>query len=133
MAAIRDVRVGTHAGYDRIVFEFLGAGVPQITLAQAAPPFLKDPSGLPLAVPGSSFIEIRMTQASGAGYARPDGQPTYTGPSTVTPHYPSLIALVQAGDYEGYSTWIGGLSGPMCYRVSALANPARLVIDLRAP
>jgi len=130
---IRDVRVGSHAGYDRIVFEFLGAGIPDLRVRRVAPPFVADPSGLTLTVPGTSFIQIRMTQTTGAGYARPDGQPTYTGPSSFQPGYPRLVSLVQAGDFEGVSTWIAGLTGRMCYRVSVLKGPARLVIDLRAP
>jgi hypothetical protein len=133
MAAVHDVRVGTHSTYDRIVFEFLDTGVPQLLIERAHPPFTRDPSGLALAVPGSSIIRIRMLQTSGAGYARPDGQPTYAGPSRFEPGYAGLTSLVQAGDFEGVSTWIAGLTGPMCYRVSTLADPARLVIDLRAP
>jgi hypothetical protein len=127
------VRVGAHDGYDRIVFEFLGPGVPDLRVERVSPPFVKDPSGLPLTVSGSSFISIRMTQTSGAGYASPDGQPTYTGPSSFQPGYLRLVSLVQAGDFEGYFTWIGGLTGPMCHQVTELAGPARLVIDLRAP
>lgn len=132
-AAVHDVRVGAHESYDRVVFEFLGTGVPEVRVDGASPPFVKDPSGLPLPVAGTAFLSIRMTQTSGAGYAQPDGQPTYTGPTSFQPGYTRLTALVEQGDFEGVFSWIAGLTGPMCYDVSELPNPARLVIDLRAP
>ena len=40
VAQISDVRVGTHPGYDRIVFEFAGTDLPQLTVARAYPPFV---------------------------------------------------------------------------------------------
>lgn len=130
---IDDVRVGAHPGYDRIVFDFGATRIPQFTIEKVEPPFEQDPSGLPLTVPGTSFIEIRMVQASGEGYARPDGRPTYTGPVAFRPRYDRLVSLVRAGDFEGVVTWIAGLSGPMCYRVLLLDGPNRIAIDLRAP
>ena len=132
-ALVQDVRVGAHADYDRVVFEFRGAGVPELRLERVQPPFVKDPSGLPLTVPGTSFVFIRLVQTSGAGYATPDGQPTYTGPSSFTLKGARLTALVKVGDFEGYFTWIAGLTGPMCHQISTLASPARIVIDLRTP
>lgn len=59
--------------------------------------------------------------------------PTYTGPLTFAPRYPRLIALVRAGDFEGYVTWIAGLTAPACYHVFTLTGPTRLVIDFQAP
>ena len=43
-ANITDVRVGTHDGYDRVVFEFIG-GLPEAFLERAEPPFTHDASG----------------------------------------------------------------------------------------
>jgi hypothetical protein len=130
---VQDVRVGAHAAYDRIVFEFTGKGTPALSVERVKPPFEKDPSGLPLMVPGTSFIQIRMVQTSGAGYARPDGDPTYTGPTSFRLNGARLTSLVQQGDFEGYFTWIAGLTGPMCVRITRFSNPARIAIDLRAP
>jgi len=133
LAAVTDVRVGAHAEYDRVVFTFAGTGVPEVRLERVQPPLTKDPSGLPLAVPGTSFVRIVMAQASGAGYAQPNGTATYTGPTSFRLGGSRLVSLVQQGDFEGTSSWIGGLTGPMCYSVSTLADPARLAIDFRAP
>ncbi len=133
VALISDVRVGAHDAYDRVVVEFLGSGTPRLRLERVSPPFVKDPSGLPLTVTGTSFVRILLFAASGAGYATPTGQPSYTGTSAFTPGYVRLTSLVQAGDFEGITTWYAGFTGPMCYQVSELSSPARLVIDVRAP
>lgn len=133
VALVRDVRVGAHDTYDRIVFEFLGAGVPRLRIERATPPFVKDPSGLPLTVAGSSFLHIVLMGASGAGYATANGQPSYSGATTFNAGYARLTSLVQAGDFEGITSWYAGLTGPMCYSILELGSPARLAIDLRAP
>ena len=46
-ANITDVRIGTHDGYDRVVFEFAG-GLPEVSLERAEPPFTHDASGEPI-------------------------------------------------------------------------------------
>jgi len=122
---ITDVRVGSHAGYDRIVLEFAGSGRPQLSVAIAKPPFVGDASGKTINVAGKSFLSLKLFDAS--------GYPTYTGPSSFTPHYPNLAALVNTGDYEGYVTWIAGLGHSTCYRISTLTSPTRIVVDVQAP
>lgn len=132
-ALVTDVRVATGPDFDTVSVVFDGTGTPELALARVMPPFVKDPSGLPLPVAGSSFVSIRMIGASGGGYANPTGAATYTGPTTFSPNGSRLTALSQQGDFEGHFSWIAGLAGPMCYRISSLAGPARLVIDFRAP
>ena len=58
-AQIVDVRVGTHEGYDRIVFEF-ELGVPAHRLEPASPPFLRDASGEPFEVRGSDHLRLTL-------------------------------------------------------------------------
>ncbi len=130
---VTDVRVGRHAGYDRVVFTFSGPAIPEVTVERTSPPILKDPSDQPLRVTGSSFVMIRLVHASGAGYSTEDGIPTYTGPDRFTPRYPRLTSLVMAGDFEGYYSWAAGLTGPDCSRILVLTGPTRLVIDFQAP
>jgi len=124
---ITDVRVGAHPGYDRIVFEFAGSGRPQLTVGVAQPPFVEDASGRTIKVAGNAFLSLKLFDAS--------GYPTYTGPSSFSPGYPNLVALVNAGDFEGYVTWIAGLhgGGAPCFAVSTLSAPTRIVIDIKAP
>lgn len=126
-ALITDVRVGTHADYDRVVFEFAD-GLPEITLDRATPPFTHDASGLPVEVTGSSFLRLTMR---GGTKQTLDNTSSYDGPTDFDPEFPTLIDLVEGGDFEAQSTWYLGLAGDACVRVLRLTDDApRLVIDI---
>jgi hypothetical protein len=133
-AQIVDVRVGSHDGVDRIVFELesqLGlAGVPSFEIAAAAPPFVEDGSGFPLTVSGDPVLRISMQGATKAGL---DYGVRYTGPRDFVPGFPILRQHKEGGDFEALSTWYAGLNGDACVRAYTLADPLRLVIDLSRP
>ena len=128
-AQIVDVRVGTHDGYDRIVFEF-ESGIPDYEIEQASPPFFEDPTGRELTVLGDAHVQLRMPGGTKQGE---DGSATYTGPTSFHPHFEQLVNLEEAGDFEAQSTWIAGLEQDACVRVLTLTGPDRLVIDLEHP
>lgn len=125
-AQITDVRVGTHDGYDRVVFEFT-AGIPQILIEAVLPPFYKDPSGLELEVAGTKFLKVTM---HGGTKVTPDGGITYSGPTNFEPGFDQLVQLIEAGDSEAVSSWYLGLNRGGCIRAVTLASPSRLVIDI---
>jgi len=126
-ANVTDVRVGTHDGYDRIVFQFRG-GIPEFDIASATPPFTADPSGQPLTVNGSAFLSITL---HGGTKQTDSGASSYSGPRNFAVDFPTLLTLVEGGDFEAVSTWYVGLSDMSCLRVSTLTEPDRLVIDLQ--
>ena len=126
-AQITDVRLATHAGYDRVVFEF-ASGIPQTVIEGVLPPFYKDPSGLPLDVAGTAFLKVTMNHAS---KVTPAGGITYNGPTDFKPGFDQLRQLVESGDFEAVSTWYLGLDPGGCIRVLTLAAPSRLVIDIK--
>ena len=126
IANIVDVRVGTHDGYDRVVFEF-EQGTPELTLDRAEPPFTADGSGLPIEVDGDSFLGLVMR----GGTKQTDaGTSSYDGPTDIAPDFPALVHLIEGGDFERQSTWYLGLTGESCVRVLLLDGPPRLVIDV---
>jgi hypothetical protein len=125
-AQITDVRVGTHDGYDRVVFEF-ASGLPDAVIEAALPPFYADPSGLEIDVAGTAFLKVTM---HGASKVSPDGGVTYGGATDFEPGFDQLVQLVEGGDFEAVSTWYLGLDGGGCIRVLTLAAPSRLVIDI---
>ncbi|HEY7524355.1 MAG TPA: hypothetical protein VH720_11960 [Candidatus Limnocylindrales bacterium] len=133
-AQITDVRVGRHGsgptGYDRIVFEFQGSGIPEFRLRVGRPPFTFDPSGLPMPVRGQAFLVMVLRGGTGI---TPDGRETYSGPTTFTPLFPRLRQLRQAGDFEAVSEWVAGLGGAACYRLEVYTKPTRIVLDLQHP
>jgi hypothetical protein len=130
-AQIVDVRVGTHADYDRIVFEFVGrggaAGVPDYEIKLAPRPIYKDPSGLPLTIGGDPVFGITLRGGTRQGL---DGTAGYNGATVFKTGYKTLTELAEGGDFEAIATWYAGLSGASCVSAQVLADPARLVIDL---
>lgn len=127
-ANITDVRVGTHPDYDRVVFEFAD-GLPEMTLDRAEPPFTQDASGMPIEVGGSSFLRLTMR---GGTKQTEDGTSSYDGSTEFEPGFPTLVHLVEGGDFEAQSTWIFGLRSEACVRVLTLTDDGapRLVIDI---
>ncbi len=131
---LKDVRVGAHNGYDRIVFEFTepkpnpagNGGIPHYEIRSAKPPFTQDPSDMPLEVYGDAFVQLVLQGATGYDF---DGNPTYGGSRVLTPGFGTLAQAAQAGDFEATLSWIMGLSRPTCWQVQELHNPDRLVID----
>jgi hypothetical protein len=86
------------------------------------PPFKLDPSDLPVTVAGSTFIRIKLTQVA-VETVTPDEM-------DLRPGYPILREVRQVAGYEGDATWIAGLSGPACVRITLLDAPRRLVVDV---
>jgi hypothetical protein len=125
-ANITDVRIGTHDGYDRVVFEFTG-GHPEGSLERAEPPFTHDASGEAIDVAGESFLRLIM---HGGTKQQEDGTSSYDGPTDFGPGHPALIDLVEGGDFEAQSTWYLGLAGESCVRVMTLEDEPRIVIDI---
>ena len=126
IANIVDVRVGSHDGYDRVVFEF-EQGTPELTLGRATPPFTQDASGAPIDVEGDSFLVLTMR----GGTKQTDaGTSSYDGPIDFDPGLPALVDLVEGGDFERQSTWYLGLTSEACARVILLDGPPRVVIDV---
>jgi hypothetical protein len=126
IANITDVRVGSHDGYDRVVFEF-AQGTPEMTLDRGIPPFMQDPSGQALDVSGESFLRLVMR---GGSKQTDDNTSSYDGPLDFDPDFPTLVHLIEGGDFERLSTWYFGLARESCVRVTLLEDPARIAIDI---
>jgi hypothetical protein len=125
------VRVAHQPGFDRIVFEFAPqpgatAHIPAYNVSrQASAKFVKDPSGLPVTMRGSSGLRIVFQGASGAT--------SYSGSRDLTPNLPVVQEVEQLGDFESVLSWGAGLSQASCIRTLELSNPSRLVIDVQTP
>jgi len=125
------VRVAHQTGFDRIVFEFAPqagatAHIPAYTVSrQASAKFVKDPSGMPVTMRGSSGLRIVFHGASGAS--------SYNGSRDQVVNLPVVQEVEQLGDFEAVLSWGAGLSQASCIRTPELTNPTRLVIDLQSP
>lgn len=127
VAVLRSVRTARHDGYDRIVLDFGDDPMPGYRIAYVDRPVRQCGSGNTVPVAGDGWLRIEMVPAHAH---------TEQGEATVVdrdrmPGLPNLRQLVLTCDFEGHVEWVAGVGSPTSYRVTELASPARLVIDVR--
>ncbi len=131
---VTDVRAGPQDGFDRVVFDLAGTGSAgwRVEYVDAA---ADDGSGEPVEVAGDAVLQVRL-----AGMAMPTEDPDvveYDG-GTVGPQGTSSVEeVVYRFWFEGYTTAFVGVDGgsgaadPPPFRVFALEDPARVVVDVQ--
>lgn len=122
------VRVARQDGYDRVVFELAGkqAGQPGWRVEYVDQPS-RDGSGEPVQVAGDATLVIRI---DGAGY--PDDTGQQEADSARVPADASVVREVELGSvFEGVYEAFVGTSSKAPFRVFRLADPARVVVDVR--
>jgi hypothetical protein len=129
-ALLERLAVGRHEGYDRVVFQFRGDGLPGYRVEYVEPPFHEDGSGNPVTVPGNAFVLVRMEPASGFDLNTGEGEIVYKGPKRV-PGASVVQEVVRTGDFEAVLSWVIGLQDKVDFRVQTLSSPSRLVVDFR--
>jgi hypothetical protein len=124
-----DVRVGSGAGSDRVVFEF-DQGVPGYQIGYTGLPVIADPSGLTIPVEGDDAIGVRLAWTSKWDL---EGRRTYAGPDRFSGGFPGIAEVVESGDFERVTNWAIGVYDQPAFRVSTLTSPDRLVIEVALP
>jgi hypothetical protein len=136
---LTDVRVGSHAGYERVVFEFedvtsfdpnLDPVWPGYTVELVDVPVISDPSGQVVELEGDQAIVIRFAFASQFDL---EGRRIYFGPSRFTVRLGTIREVVLTGDFERVLGWAIGVDGSPEFRVTTLDDPARVVVDVPTP
>jgi hypothetical protein len=123
---LTSVRSGGHDGYDRVVFEFAGSGTPGWR-AEYVGGAVAQGSGDPVDVPGAARLQLDL---NGISY------PYETGAAEVTrgPLATSGTDVVQGafydGTFEGVAVAWVGTAAQTPFRVLALSNPTRVVVDV---
>jgi hypothetical protein len=110
------------------VFEYDG-GTPTLELDRAQPPFVQNPSGLPMEVNG--LLVYRVTLHGATKYDMETAEQPYQGPTNFEPGYPQLVQFIESGDFEATHGWYLGTNGSQCLRAFYLTDPDRLVIDIQ--
>lgn len=129
-ALLTAVRSGVQPGYDRVVFEFDGTGLPGVAVAYTPRPIRADASGDEVAIEGDAVLVVRMSPAAGVDLSGNTAIITYTGPTRLAPRQANVVEIVRTGDFEGVLTWAIGLRARTAYRVLTLESPSRVVIDI---
>ena len=124
---LRQIRVGRHPGFDRVVFEFEG-GRPAYTV-RYTPVARAGGSGAPIAVTGTVALQIDL-QARSIDMDDPSFPKTFEPRGTLTPGFPTLRQVRWGGEFEGVTTFAAGLTGRTGFRVLELSGPSRLAIDV---
>lgn len=124
---LKDVRVGEHESFDRIVLEFSGKDTPGWAVDYVDQAVL-DGSGKAVALGGDAVLDI---YASGTTYPGPGGD-HYSGPRQFEPENGGDVRDMHVGGtFEGYTQVLVGIDGdPAPFRVFALTDPPRLVVDV---
>jgi hypothetical protein len=124
------VRVAHHSGFDRVVFDLGGTGSPGWRVEYTTKPRY-DGSGEPVRLKGTVFLQVflrGMGHPDDIGIA-PYGDSTTRLPGTGTR---GIAEIVPGGVFEGDQQAFIGLTGAKRpFRAFALANPTRLVVDVR--
>jgi hypothetical protein len=128
---VSGIRIGHQPGFDRVVYEFGGAGTPG-WIVQYADRAIQDASGKVIDVAGRSILEVQIT---GSAYPFDSGVTPYSGPDPATdPSVPGIAGVYRADVFEGITqSFIGVNADRPAFSVSTLTNPTRLVIDIAAP
>jgi hypothetical protein len=133
-ALLERVAVGRHEGYDRVVFQFRGEGLPGYRVSYVEPPLKEDGSGNPVDIAGTAFVVVRMEPASGFDLNTGEGVLVYKGPRRIEGSSAGTSVVkevVRTGDFEAVLSWAIGLEEKVDFRVTTAAAPARLIVDFR--
>lgn len=126
MAYVRSAR---HAGFDRVVFEFLGDQLPTYKIEYIDKPVRACGSGNVVPFAGDAWLSVRFT---GAHAHSPEGDATIPAKDrTQSPNLPIVKDLKLICDFEAEVEWVLGNSSPNKYRVLELEGPTRLVVDIK--
>jgi hypothetical protein len=125
---LTQITAAHHVGYDRLVFTFSG-GVPAQHSVRYVKQVIGDGSGQPVSVVGSAKLLVRFSAATGHNGG---GGSTY-GPARRTYALPGIIQVVNSGDFEAVLSFGVGVARAEPVKVFTLANPSRVVIDLKTP
>ncbi len=139
-AQLTDVGIAHQSGFDRITFQFaplVGGSLPGVSAykltAQQSAAFSRAPTALPLRLDGSAGLAIVFQGTSVFDTTVSPGQPDLPRRPGHPSRVPMLREAAQTGDFERVLSWAVGLSSPGYLRLlTALANPVRLAIDVRA-
>jgi hypothetical protein len=122
---VTGVTTGQHDGYDRVVFELAGTGTPG-WIAAYVDQAVDDPQDDVLDLAGDAVLQVVLT-----GLQMPEGAAPQPAP-LLTPDYAVLREVNLRGWFEGQqSAFLGLAEAGHPFRVFALTDPTRVVVDVR--
>jgi hypothetical protein len=126
-ATMADVRIARNEGFDRLVIEFVGDELPAYHVEYVDRPIRQCGSGDVMPVAGDGWLAVRLEPARG----HDDEYRSTIAVRTSQPELPVVRQLTQTCDFEAQVEWVLGVRSPNPYRILELAEPTRLVVDVR--
>ena len=125
---VTDVQVAHHEGFDRVVYEMAGAGMPGWTVGYVSQA-VQDGSGMVLELDGQATLWVSI---SGSGYPSDSGATPFSHPTPVRGDRTTAVTEVQGWSaFEGTTgSFIGVAGTDHAFRVFLLDDPVRLVVDI---
>ncbi|QHT55041.1 hypothetical protein GXP71_02355 [Cellulomonas sp. H30R-01] len=122
-----DVRVGSHDGYDRVVYEVAGGGVPGYRVGYVDQA-VQDGSGEAVDVAGEAVLDVWLT---GTGYPHDTGHDEFA--QDVGPREGTVVQVTRPLTFEGMTQSVVGVAGERRpFRVFVLQDPVRVVVDVQS-
>jgi hypothetical protein len=123
-----DARVGSHEGYDRVVWELAGDGTPGYRVGWTDDP-RRDGSGEVVDLPGDATLQVVLVGV-GIPPDAPAGITPYDGPQTLSLDSTAVTEVAVGDIFEGYLTGFVGAEAERPFEVVLLSGPTRVVVDV---
>lgn len=124
---VSEIRTGRHDGFDRVVLELGGTGTPGWDVRYVDEAYSQG-NGDPVEVAGDAVLQVTVT---GAGYPYETGVEEWTGPDPLPGNGTRTVTEVAwNATFEGTSVAFVGTAGKAPFRVYALEDPTRVVIEV---
>jgi hypothetical protein len=127
VATLTVARLARNEGFDRLVLEFGGDELPSYRVEYVDQPVIQCGSGDPIRLQGDGVLLVRMEPARAHD---DEGRPTIAERIT-RPALPVVVESRIICDFEAHLDWALGVATPNRFRVLELAQPSRLVVDIR--
>jgi hypothetical protein len=128
MVSVTDVRVASHDGFDRVVFEIGGegqAGWGVLYQDQA----LTQGKGDEVDVEGDAVLEVAVRNIA-MPFDAPEDVEAYEGPERIEGPGDAILEIVEDTIFEGQYVFFLGVDTERPFRVARLDDPQRVVIDV---
>lgn len=127
LAPLRDIRVGTNMGFDRVVFDFGDAAVPSWDIQYIEDPLRTCGAAKPVDLDGEGALRIRMSPAQAH-----DARGVRTVVADRRPeNMPVLRELKLICDFSGVVEVVLGVGARNHFRITEVSQPSRLIVDVR--
>jgi hypothetical protein len=126
-ATVVALRAAAHEDFDRVTIELAGA-LPGYRVAWAPARPRQCGSGKAVDAGGTAWLVVRLDPAQAH-----DEQGRVTVDTSESPGLPAVGAMASSCDFEGVVSWVLGSPARLPFRVLALSDPPRLVVDVAHP